>query len=259
LKPFLIDVPVFSTAGGLSILEFRPHSGEAGDADHLASAFLLTQGIAHGIMLRKVPVLQYLYYLTQMGLYMSPLSNNSLFLDYSRNPFPVFFGRGLNVSLSTDDPLQFHYTKEPIIEEYSIAAQVWKMTTTDICEIAQNSVLHSSFPHELKSHFLGANYALSGVAGNDIRKSNVPNVRRMYRHETLIEELRNMLAVIIQSAQPEILNSTSGSPTDLTWIIQKLKLASASDMLTRNLLADYQRKRRLSRSLSSGSLFNAAN
>ena len=37
---------------------------------------------------------------------MSPLSNNSLFLDYHRNPFPVFFARGLSLSLSTDDPLQ---------------------------------------------------------------------------------------------------------------------------------------------------------
>ncbi len=49
---------------------------------------------------------QYLFYLAQIGLCMSPLSNNSLFLDYHRNPFPTFFARGLSVSLSTDDPLQ---------------------------------------------------------------------------------------------------------------------------------------------------------
>lgn len=55
---------------------------------------------------------------------MSPLSNNSLFLDYHRNPFPMFFQRGLNVSLSTDDPLQIHLTKEPLVEEYSVAAKV---------------------------------------------------------------------------------------------------------------------------------------
>lgn len=60
----------------------------------------------------------------QIGLAMSPLSNNSLFLDYHRNPFPIFFLRGLNVSLSTDDPLQIHLTKEPLVEEYSIAASV---------------------------------------------------------------------------------------------------------------------------------------
>lgn len=42
---------------------------------------------------------------------MSPLSNNALFLMYERNPLPDFFKVGLNVSLSTDDPLQFHFTK----------------------------------------------------------------------------------------------------------------------------------------------------
>lgn len=62
--------------------------------------------------------------LSQIGLAMSPLSNNSLFLDYHRNPFPMFFARGMNVSLSTDDPLMIHLTKEPLVEEYSIAAQV---------------------------------------------------------------------------------------------------------------------------------------
>ena len=36
----------------------------------------------------------------------------------------MFFLRGLNVSLSTDDPLQIHLTKEPLVEEYSIAASV---------------------------------------------------------------------------------------------------------------------------------------
>ncbi len=89
----------------------RPHCGEAGDPDHLASAFLTGHSISHGILLRKVPALQYLFYLKQIGLAMSPLSNNALFLAYERNPLPDFFKVGLNVSLSTDDPLQFHFTK----------------------------------------------------------------------------------------------------------------------------------------------------
>lgn len=90
---------------------FRPHAGEAGDTDHLTAAFLTSHSISHGILLRKVPALQYLFYLKQIGLAMSPLSNNALFLTYERNPLPDFFKVGLNVSLSTDDPLQFHFTK----------------------------------------------------------------------------------------------------------------------------------------------------
>ena len=64
------------------------------------------------------------YYLDQVGIAMSPLSNNALFLHYDRNPFPEYFRRGMNVSIYTDDPLLLHFTREPLIEEYSIAAQV---------------------------------------------------------------------------------------------------------------------------------------
>ncbi|XP_022743410.1 AMP deaminase-like isoform X2 [Durio zibethinus] len=166
---------------GMTTIKFRPHSGEAGDIDHLAATFLTAHNIAHGINLRKSPVLQYLYYLAQIGLAMSPLSNNSLFLDYHRNPFPLFFLRGLNVSLSTDDPLQIHLTKEPLVEEYSIAASVWKLSSCDLCEIARNSVYQSGFSHALKSHWIGKQYYKRGPDGNDIRKTNVPHIRLEFR------------------------------------------------------------------------------
>jgi AMP deaminase len=112
---------------------FRPHCGEAGDTDHLTSAFLTAHSISHGILLRKVPALQYLFYLRQIGMAMSPLSNNALFLTYERNPLPDFFKIGLNVSLSTDDPLQFHFTKEPLLEEYSVAAHVCIFSAILLC------------------------------------------------------------------------------------------------------------------------------
>ncbi|KAF9273811.1 AMP deaminase, partial [Mortierella alpina] len=191
----------FRQKRGFNTLVFRPHCGEAGDTDHLTSAFLTSFGISHGILLRKVPALQYLFYLTQMGIAMSPLSNNALFLDYERNPFPVFFHRGLNVSLSTDDPLQFHFTKEPLIEEYSVAAQIWKLSGADMCEISRNSVAHSGFENKVKKHWIGKKWYLPGVQGNDMEKTNVPNIRVAFRHETLREEL-DMLQRYSQLAHP---------------------------------------------------------
>lgn len=176
----------FRESKGFNTLSLRPHAGEAGETEHLASAFMLAHCINHGINLRKAPVLQYLYYLTQIGISLSPLSNNSLFLFYHRNPFPSFFACGMNVSLSTDDPLQFHYTKEPLMEEYSIATQVWHHTSCDNCEIARNSVLQSGFEHSVKSYWLGPDYLLPGEAGNDIRKTNIPNIRAAFRYVTLI-------------------------------------------------------------------------
>ncbi|XP_062003474.1 AMP deaminase [Rosa rugosa] len=177
---------------GMTTIKFRPHSGEAGDIDHLAATFLTATNIAHGINLRKSPVLQYLYYLAQIGLAMSPLSNNSLFLDYHRNPFPIFFLRGLNVSLSTDDPLQIHLTKEPLVEEYSIAASVWKLSSCDLCEIARNSVYQSGFSHALKSHWIGREYYKRGPDGNDIRKTNVPHIRVEFRETIWREEMKQV-------------------------------------------------------------------
>lgn len=182
----------FRSERGLNTFVIRPHCGEAGPVQHLVAGFMMCESIAHGLLLRKVPVLQYLYYLCQIGIAMSPLSNNSLFLNYNRSPLPDYLYRGLNISLSTDDPLQFHFTKEPLMEEYSIATQVWKMSSCDMCELARNSVVMSGFSHEVKQHWLGPNYARPGTAGNDISRTNVPDIRMAYRYETMIEELNNI-------------------------------------------------------------------
>ena len=83
-----------------------------------------------------------------------------------------------------------------------------------MAEIARNSVLQSSFdpcvkapppppPRNLPSplltslsfdpcvqaHWVGEQYRLPGVAGNDIARTNLPNMRCLYRHYTLNAEL----------------------------------------------------------------------
>ncbi|KAK4056829.1 AMP deaminase [Microbotryomycetes sp. JL221] len=187
---------------GFNTFWLRPHAGEAGDTDHLTSAFLTSHSISHGILLRKVPALQYLYYLKQIGIAMSPLSNNALFLTYERNPLPNFFRAGLNVSLSTDDPLQFHFTKEPLLEEYSVAAQIYKLSPADMCELARNSCVQSGFEMQVKRHWLGSDWYKEGPVSNYIHKTNVPNLRIEYRHSTLMEE-RTMIAQISQAGVSE--------------------------------------------------------
>ncbi|XP_038579667.1 AMP deaminase 2 isoform X1 [Micropterus salmoides] len=187
---------------GFHTLVLRPHCGEAGPIHHLVSGFMLSENISHGLLLRKAPVLQYVYYLAQIGIAMSPLSNNSLFLSYHRNPLPEYLSRGLMVSLSTDDPLQFHFTKEPLMEEYSIAAQVWKLSSCDMCELARNSVLMSGFSHKVKRSWLGPNYIKEGQESNDIRRTNVPDIRVAYRYETMCEEL-NLITQAIRTDELE--------------------------------------------------------
>ncbi|CAG9789536.1 unnamed protein product [Diatraea saccharalis] len=174
---------------GLNTFLLRPHCGEAGPPTHMCAAFLLADNISHGLIMRKVPVLQYMYYLAQIFIAMSPLSNNSLFLRYHRNPLPEYFARGLRVTLIV--------LQEPLMEEYSIAAQAWKLSSCDMCELARNSVLMSGFPHEMKQYWVGSAYLEDGPEGNDITRTNVPDIRISFRHETLLDELGNLFRVTV--------------------------------------------------------------
>lgn len=45
----------------------------------------------------------------------------------------------------------FMYLQEALMEEYAIAAQLWKLSTCDVCEIARNSVLQSGLSHQVLS------------------------------------------------------------------------------------------------------------
>jgi AMP deaminase len=184
----MVSLNVWRKRRGFNTFVLRPHCGEAGDSEHLALAALCCHSISHGLLLRKVPLLQYIFYLDQIGIAMSPLSNNALFLAYERNPFHQYFRRGLNVSLSTDDPLQFAFTKEPLIEEYAVAAQIYKLSPVDMCELAKNSVRQSGYEFTIKQQWLGPDFHQPGAKGNTMVKTNVPDRREEFRYQTLQEE-----------------------------------------------------------------------
>ena len=58
------------------------------------------------------------------------LSNNALFVKLGDSPIGKFHRRGLRVCLGTDDPMQFHQTESPLIEEYLIAGQTFGLSNT---------------------------------------------------------------------------------------------------------------------------------
>lgn len=49
-------------------------------------------------------------------------------------------------------------TRQPLIEEYTVAGALWRLSSTDLCEIARNSVLQSGFSDGFKAHWLGEEY-----------------------------------------------------------------------------------------------------
>ena len=175
---------------GLNVLSFKPHCGEAGEPHHLATAFLTAESINHGINLELSPSMQYLYYLTQIGMCVCPLSNNALFRRYENSPIPALFRRGLHISLGTDDPLQFHSTPHPLEEEYALAAKFMGLTKCDLCEIARTSVRISGFSGERKREWLGPKYERFPFPdGDDPNFSGLPAIRSDFRFEALSREL----------------------------------------------------------------------
>jgi len=170
---------------GLPPLLFRPISGFINGIDELGVAFLVADSICHGNQLKSSSILQYLYYLEQIGICMAILKEDSTIIEYNQHPFNKFLKRGLKVSISTSTPLQIHFTKDSLSEEYAIASQFWKLGPTEIAEISRNSVLISGFDDEIKKKALGENFR---TGYNDPNRSSVPQVRHQYRKSYLEEE-----------------------------------------------------------------------
>jgi AMP deaminase len=165
---------------------------------NLACTYMLCESIAHGINLDVQVSLQYLYYLDQVGLACSPLSNNFLFRKIGDSPFLKFFRRGLNITLSTDDPLLFHMSDDALLEEYSVARATFDLSMTDMMEIARNSILQSGFEEDFKERYLGKNYR-KGVTFCDEQITHVPLIRAKFRAEHLAIE--HMLCALIAAGK----------------------------------------------------------
>lgn len=183
-------------ARGMNTFSFRPHCGEnlKASALHLISGFLLSHGIAHGVQLKQFPSLAYLFFLSQVGVAMSPLSNNaSGVIPLRKSPVFDFFRWGLNLSLATDSPLRFHTTNCPLLEEYTTNQHYWSMSLTDVCELAQNSVLQSNLPLWKKQELLGKNcffksYKYPWKFWNWWNRSNVSDIRISFRKRCYARE-----------------------------------------------------------------------
>lgn len=211
----------FRKSRSMCTFNLRPHVASISDrsglgiiTESLSTCFLLSKNIINGEKLENYPVLQYLYYLKQIGITMSPLCwNKTLQLSndddshiesnagfaYEKNPAIEFFQIGMRVSLSTNKPLFSSLTREPLIEEYSVAGSMHKLSGVDLCELCRNSVLISEYNGDLKRHWIGVKYnddtehhAIGWESSDEfgIQRCNVPNMRLDYRIDSLNLEHR---------------------------------------------------------------------
>ena len=56
--------------------------------------------------------------------------------------------------------------------------------SSHLSEVTRNPRLQSGFPHSAKQHWLGPEYFRPGVAGNCVKRTNIPNIRVAYRWVT---------------------------------------------------------------------------
>jgi AMP deaminase len=221
-------------AKGMNTMAFKPHCGECGEAHHLSTAFLLADSVNHGIRLEldsgKTHTLQYLYYLAQVGLAACPLSNDSLFIPLQNSPVGTLFKRGLRVALGTDDPLQFHATPAPLIEEYTIAKRMFGLSSVDLCEMVRSSCLISTFSNDVKRSWHGPEclHTFDANQGtelphlpfiysqyfmqNDPHLTNVPSIRSAFRRNNLMRELAYVTKVAAECTEELVDKPASISP-----------------------------------------------
>ena len=66
---------------------------------------------------------------------------------------------------------------------------------------------------QIKQYWLGPNYTKEGVAGNDISRTNVPDIRVAYRNETLLDELAVIFGSIPTNATVNTNSVASAEPS----------------------------------------------
>lgn len=85
----------------------------------------------------------------------------------------------------------------------------------------QINILHHFLFHlQEKKHFIGPNYLQGGPEGNEIRRTNVAQIRMAYRHETL----RNELSFLVDAVKADV----GTNPTD--WELKAPHLNKSSGM-----------------------------
>ena len=79
------------------------------------------------------------------------------------------------------DPLMFHSTPTPLLEEYATAKHSWDLSSIDMCEIARYSCLAAFGEDEIA--------VLHGEGGDDVNLTNIPKKRLAWRKDMLNNEM----------------------------------------------------------------------
>ena len=192
MRYFISDLNKQIKSNDRMLFTFKPHAGELGPSHHLLTAYLLSDSICHGtnlidietaskysnskevILNNKNGVLLELYKDDKVGCSLSPTSNNYLSRSYKCLHLDVLFNVGLLMSISTDDPLMFHMTDDPLLEELAIVKNMYNFSLVDIYELIINSHMIRNNIKDLQS-YISNNKSIKSI--NKILLEKRQNIR----------------------------------------------------------------------------------
>lgn len=133
------------------------HAGETHqrDAKNLEDAIMLgTKRIGHGFQLQLFPYLQDLCKEKDICVECCPLSNMVLgyVKDLRQHPVSYLIRRGVQCSISSDDPGLFGY--EGVTLDYLYAVGAWQLNIRDLKQLAINGVKYASITEAHKDKLM---------------------------------------------------------------------------------------------------------
>ena len=103
---------------------------------------------------------------------------------------------------------------------FKLAIPALKKESTTLCKLL--IIYYLPFHPQEKKHFIGSNYLQDGPQGNDIRRTNVAQIRMAYRHETLSNELSFLVDAVkteVGNSPAEWLSASAQSVPGYVWSI----------------------------------------
>lgn len=135
--------PVFERARQLG-LRTTAHAGEAAGAESIWGALrdLKAERIGHAARANEDPALVDFMQSQQVPLEMCPISNlrTAVYGDIAQHPVGEFIGRGMLVTINTDDPKMFNNT---LVDEYALLIDRFDLTHAQICTLIDNAITAS--------------------------------------------------------------------------------------------------------------------
>lgn len=147
-------LPLWQKAAGRGLM-LKSHAGEFGPASNIdfAVSQLGVNRIQHGVSARESDSL--MAKLAQSGVCfdMCPISNYKLGVvkSWIDHPLGLFLERGINCTISTDDPFSFNNSLE---DEYLACVEKLELHPSKLVDIAKNGFLVADLPINIKNLFL---------------------------------------------------------------------------------------------------------